>query len=236
MTSRMMKFVIPATLAGTAILWSQDQGGKQMLQQRITELKQSIAQNKAKLQKYQWTETTQLSLKGEVKKTQQKLCRYGPDGQVQKTPIGEPAPPPKEKRGLRGKIVEKKVDELKDYMERVANLVSRYVPPDPQKIQACFQAGNANLNLSSGGAAALALTNYVKTGDQVTFDFNRTAKKLESYKVNTYLDSPQDAVDLTAQFSSLPDGTNYVSSSVLNAPAKKIQINIKNSDYTPVSQ
>ena len=36
-------------------------------------------------------------------------------------------------------VVEKKVGEMKEYMERVAALVPEYVPPNPQKIQA---AGN----------------------------------------------------------------------------------------------
>jgi len=40
------------------------------------------------LLQYQWTGTTQLTLKGDQKPPTQNSCRYGPDGQVQKTPIG----------------------------------------------------------------------------------------------------------------------------------------------------
>ena len=235
MFNRITPLAVSATFISAVILWAQNPNAKEILRQRVAELKQSIAANKAKQQKYYWTETTQISLKGEVKKEVQKICRFGPDGQVQKTPILDPsASAPKEKRGLRGKIVEKKVGELQDYMERVGSLVRWYVPPNPQKIQACVQAGHANLNLSSGGPASLTLTDYYKAGDQITFNFDRTEKRLESYVVNSYLDTPGDAVDVTAQFSSLPDGTNYVAQSVLNASAKKIQVTTTNSNYTLV--
>src|ERR1700751_6149147 len=56
-------------------------------QEKIAALKQSLADNQAALKQYTWTETTQISLKGEGKKQEQKQCQYGPDGKVQKTPI-----------------------------------------------------------------------------------------------------------------------------------------------------
>lgn len=34
---------------------------------------------------------------------------------------------------MKKEIVEKKVDEMKDYMQQVAALIHQYVPPDPQK-------------------------------------------------------------------------------------------------------
>ena len=44
--------VLPALiLAVSPVLWSQDQAA---IQQRVAELKQSIAANRAKLTKYQW--------------------------------------------------------------------------------------------------------------------------------------------------------------------------------------
>jgi hypothetical protein len=139
-------------------------------------------------------------------------------------------------RGLKGKIVEKKVDELKDYMERVGSLVRRYIPPDPQTMQASFQAGKANLDRSGDGIASLMFQDYAKQGDKVTFAFNTAAKKLQSYTVNTYLDNRQDVVTLTAEFSSLPDGTSYVAHTLLSATGKQIVLNTTNSNYKPVGQ
>jgi hypothetical protein len=135
---------------------------KAALQKRVAELKESVAANKAKLAQYQWTETTTILLKGEVKKTDQSLCKYGPDGKVQKTPMGAPAPPPQQegRHGrLKEKMVEKKVGELKDYGAQLKSLIGEYVPPDRDKIQAAFQAGNASIT-PEGGVTSLVFNNY----------------------------------------------------------------------------
>ena len=41
---------------------------------------------------------------------------------------------------------------------------------------------------------------------------------------------------MTNQFASLPDGTNYVQQTVVNATAKQIQIKTTNSGYSLVAQ
>src|SRR5580765_6745327 len=66
--------------------------------QDIAAIQQSMAQNAQKLHQYQWIETTQLTLNGDQKPPTQDSCQYGPDGQVQKTPIG---PPPEQPSGGR---------------------------------------------------------------------------------------------------------------------------------------
>ena len=102
--------------------------------ERIAALKQSIAENQAALKTYKWTEATEISLKGEVKKREQKECRYGPDGKVQKTPIGGgDAAEKKEEKGGGGRrggggavkkvVVKNKVEDMKEYMEKAAALV-----------------------------------------------------------------------------------------------------------------
>jgi hypothetical protein len=212
---------------------------KAALQARVAELKESVAANKAKLAKYQWTETTTILLKGEVKKTETSTCVYGPDGKVQKTPVGAPAPAPQQEGGRRGgrmkeKIVEKKVDELKDYGARLKSLIGEYVPPDRDKIQAAFQAGNASVT-PSGGVTSLVLNNYYKPGDKMTFAF--AAKKISNINVNTYLDDPKsDIVTLAVTFASLPDGTNYSASTDLKAEGKNMEIKTQNSNYQKIGQ
>ena len=126
------------------------------LQQKLAAVKQSAAENKQKLHQYQWTETTQLTLKGDAKPPSQKLCQYGPDGQVQKTPIG---PPPEQPSGgrLKQRVIEKKKAEMTDYMDDVKGLLSMYVPPDPQNMERAFQAGKVSIN-PAGGLVNLIFT------------------------------------------------------------------------------
>jgi hypothetical protein len=73
-----------------------------MVQEKVVALKQSLAQNHAALKQYGWTETTEISLKGEVKKREQKECHYGPDGKVVKTSIAEGDQPQEQKEQAGG--------------------------------------------------------------------------------------------------------------------------------------
>lgn len=199
---------------------------KQQLQQKLAAVKQSIDQSQALLRQYTWTETTEVSLKGEVKKREQNECRYGADGKVEKTPIGADGQQTEsrgKKRGLKGRIIEKKVEEMQEYMDRVGSLVRRYVPPDPQAMQAAFQSGKAAIN----PAGSLTFAGYAKPGDSVTITFDPAAMRLRDVKVNSYLDSqqdPEDKVTLEIRFSNLPDGASFAEETLLIAAAKQIQI------------
>jgi hypothetical protein len=112
------------------------------LQQRLAEIKQSTASNQQKLHKYQWTETTQVTLKGEPRPPKQSLAHYGPDGKVQKTPIGAPQPQQQQQSGrggrLKQKIIEKKKEEFQEYGEQIKNLIGLYLPPDHKKCKMPF--------------------------------------------------------------------------------------------------
>lgn len=199
------------------------------LQQKLAAVKQAAAENKQKLQQYQWTETTQLTLKGDPKPSSEKLCQYGPDGQVQKTPIG---PPPQQPSGgrLKQRVIEKKKGELQEYMEEVKGVLSMYVPPEGQRMQQAYQSGNLSLN-PAGGVLNLIFRNYAQPGDQMTLTFDPGTKRITGVSVNTYMGDAKDAVTLQVQMGSLPDGTNYAQQTILNATAKQLVVTTTNSNY-----
>jgi hypothetical protein len=219
-------------LALSSPAFSQEAGANPELQQKVGALKQSVAQNQQALRRYTWTEKMETIFKGETKSTKFSQCQYGPDGTVQKTPLGAAQPPPQKQRGVKGKIIEKKKDEMKDYMERVASLIKRYVPPEGSQMQESFQSGKAALQPSGGGIVTLVFRDYAKAGDTVKLTFDAAAKKIQGYDVNTYLDAPEDVVTLKVAFDSLPDGTNYVAQSILDATAKQVQIRTTSSGYS----
>ena len=203
-------------------------------------VKESLAQNQTRLRTYTWVETTQVSMKGEVKKQEQKQCFYAADGKVQKTPIGAaPASPAKQPAGgggrrggrVKEKIVESKVDDLKDYMERVVALVHQYVPPDPQKIQDAQTAGSLSAQ-PTGAVVNLSIKNYLKPGDLVAIGFDTQGKQLSSYNVQSFVEKPkEDDVKLAVTFGRLEDGTSHPQQILLDATAKKIQVKVTNSGY-----
>ncbi len=208
-------------------------GGSPELQQKLAALKQSAAANKQRLHHYQWVETQQITLKGEQKPERVFECQYGPNGQVVKTPMGAP-PQQNERQGgkLRQRIVEKKTDEMKDYMQQVQSLLSLYVPPNPQLMQQAFQQKNVSMQKTMGSnLAQLVFKSYAKPGDQMTIAFDTTTKKMSTINVNTYMDAPNDTVTLAVQMASLPDGTNYAQQTVLNATQKQIQVTTTNAKY-----
>ncbi len=209
------------------------------MQQKVAALKQAAAENKQKLHQYQWVETTQLTLKGEQKPEKVSQCSYGPNGQVQKIPLG--APPQQQQQGgrqggrLKQHVVEKKTEEMKDYMQQVQSLLSLYVPPNPQLIQQAIQQKNVSIDKDMGASGVnVVFKNYAKPNDQMTIGFNPSTKKISTINVNTYMEEPKDAVTLAVQMASLPDGTNYAQQSVLNATAKQIQVTTTNSNYAKI--
>ena len=206
-------------------------------QERAAAIKEAVAKNQAALKQYSWVETTEISLKGEVKKKEQKQCSYGADGKIQKTAMPGAAPAPAQpaqqgggRRGGRVKeaVVENKVEDLKDYMEKVAALVHEYVPPDPQKIQAAQAAGTVAVE----PAGALNIASYLKPGDLLSIGFDMAAKKILTYKVNSYVEKPkEDDVTLNVTFGRLTDGTSYPQEVVLNVAAKNIKVKVTNSGH-----
>ncbi len=228
---RLTLLIVAAMLAAVIPAYAQA-GSSAELQQKVAAVKQSAAENQQKLHQYQWTETTQLTLKGDAKSPTQAMCQYGPDGKVQKTPLGPPPAPPSGGR-MKQKIVANKKEEMQDYMGQVKSLLALYVPPDPQRMQQAFQSGKASvIPNASSGVAQIAFKDYAQPGDQFTLSFNAAAKKISSVNVNTYMDDPKDTVTLAVQFASLPDGTNYAEKTVLDATAKKLVVTTTNSGYT----
>jgi hypothetical protein len=202
------------------------------LQQKLAAVKQSIAENQQRLHQYQWVETTQLTLKGDAKPPNQFMCQYGPDGTVQKTPMGPPPESPSGRR-IKQRIIEKKKEEMQEYMGEVKGLLGMYVPPDPQKMAQAYQAGKVSLS-SAGGRVNLVFTDYAFPGDQMTLSFDSSARKIANLNVNTYMGAVKDAVTLQVQMASLPGGTNYAQQTVLNASAKQLVVTTTNSNYQKI--
>jgi len=199
------------------------------LQEKVAAVKQAAAENKQRLQQYTWIETTQLTLKGDPKPPTQNSCRYGPDGQVQKTPMG---PPPQQPSGgrMKQRIIEKKKEEMKDYMQDVKGVLAMYVPPDPQRMQQAYQSGNVALN-PVPSAVNLVFANYAQPGDKMSLTFDTAAKKITTLNIDTYMGEAKDKVTLQVQMGSLPDGTSYAQQTVLNSSAKNLSVTTTNSNY-----
>jgi hypothetical protein len=203
------------------------------LQERVAELKESMARNKQSLGQYTWVEQVNISLKGEMKKQEHFQVRLGPDGKPQKTSLDPPSDGSSESGGrLKRHVVAKKKEEYKEYAEQMKALAQQYVPPDKEAIQQAYAQGN--IMMGPAGAPTeikLVFHNFVKPQDSMTLVFDKAQKQLLSLQIASYMDDPKDAMNLTVQFSRLPDGTSHVSGMVIDGVSKELNIATQNSNY-----
>lgn len=210
-------------------VWAQNP----QVQERLAEVKESAARNKQSLAHYSWQEQQTIAIKGDVKDTKMYQVHLGPDGKPQKIETENlPESSGGRKHGLVHQVKEKKGEEYKEYGQQIAALAQQYAQPDPQKLQQAFQQGN--VMFGSAGAPSdvkMVISNYIKPNDKVTLIFNRQAKAIQSVNVATYLIDPKDAVNIGAQFSQLPDGTNHVASTQTKGESKDLLVTTQNSNY-----
>jgi hypothetical protein len=205
------------------------------LQEKLAAIKQSSAANKQALAHYTWQEQQTISLKGEVKKTEQFQVRIGPDGQQQKTALNPQAPAEPSGGRIKRRIVEKKTDEFQEYGQQIAALGKQYAQLDPQKLQQAYQQGNVSMQPEgAAGTVSLIIKSYLKPNDSMTMVFNQQQKAVQSVQVASYLSSPSDAVTIAVQFAKLPDGTNHVATMQVNGVSKQLGVQIQNSMYQPI--
>jgi hypothetical protein len=204
------------------------------IQARLAELKESLARSKEQLAHYSWTEQDIISLKGEDKKEELFDVRLGPDGKPQKTNLDPNTMSDEERhrRGLRARIVEKKKEEYKEYADSMKNLMQQYVPPDKSLLEQAYQRGNVMIGPAGvPDEVKLVVTNYVKPQDSMTLVFDKSQKRLLSLNISSYLDDPSDAVKLNVEFAKLPDGTNHISTLIIDGVKKELSVAVTNSNY-----
>jgi len=224
--SRALFFAL-AILLSTAFATGQMTGGGAALTEKV-------AENSRKLKQYTYKQTTQVYLRGELRRTQVAQVHYDSSGEKvlvpQESPDAQPAQA-QARRRLGGRIIEKKIeeqkDEMKEYVERLVGLVGQYLPPNPERLKAA--APNAQTSMSESGDARIALKGYLKPGDMMTLAVDPSSKQLNQIVINSTLD--EDPVSFVVNFARLKDGTNYPSLTTVQSPAKQLELRVITSDY-----
>lgn len=202
------------------------------MQQKVTDIKAAMAANKQMLAQYTWQEVETISIKGSAKDTKTYQVRLGPDGKQQKSLLNDQkAQSDGGREGrLKKRVVEHATDEYQQYGQQIGALAKQYTTPNPQAIEQARAQGNISLQ-PGAGTISLVIKNYMKPNDSVTFTLDEATKSPLSVTIASYLNDPKDAVNISAQYAKLPDGTNHVSSVEINGVSKQLQITEQNSNY-----
>ncbi|HRP96464.1 MAG TPA: hypothetical protein PL143_09465, partial [Rhodocyclaceae bacterium] len=76
---------------------------------------------------------------------------------------------------------------------------------------------------------------YAKRGDSMTLEFDKETHKIRRLDIHTYMETPQDAVTLSVDFATLPDGTSHASRTVFDAKGKDLHVVSTNSNYKKIA-
>jgi hypothetical protein len=206
------------------------QGLDPKLTAEVAAIRAELARNTLALHRYTWTERTQVLANGEVQSSNDAGCRYDADGQVLKESLGTAIEQDKANGISKRPMVRKKAD-LQDYIQRTIGMMSYYVPPKPEQLDAMLARGDASLEHSEPGKSRIRFKDYYQRGDSMTFTYDPASKALLSLTVLSTLGNPKDPVTLEAVFETLPDGVNHLAATTVIAKKKKIEVKTRNVSY-----
>jgi hypothetical protein len=229
--TRLFSLVIALNLLSHS--YGQAPAPPQGLQEKVQAMQQAASQNEQRLHRYQWIETTTITLNGRAKPARQAICKYGPSGNIIKTPIGTPEKPPQVAGGpLRAQIEERRIMQAEQELAAVKELTAMYLPLNPMVLRQALHSRRVDLEHPPSGDNALVINDYAKPGDRLSLELNTQTLQLRGIAVRSYFTSNGDTYQATVQFAILGDGTVYPSSTTIEAPLKRLSITTVNSSFS----
>jgi hypothetical protein len=227
-----MRICLVASILLLQVLFSHEsraQNGDPGLIQEVTAVRNAAMRDLAALRDYSWEEETTVSIKGSVKSTSSKFCRYVA-GELTKTPLlpgqeGTPASAISKRH-----LVRQKAD-MEDYVRRAINTIHDYVPMKPDRLQYLLENGQVLMGLSGTNKYEFRIRSYFQEGDTLVFTYDPSTKALVRINIVSNLGTPKDPVTVEAAFEALPDGVNHLATVVLVAKSRNVQVNLRNLNY-----
>lgn len=194
----------------------------------VQQFGQAAKANAVALKAYSWKMRVAVTLKGQAKPAKLFQMRYDRDGKLQKTELTAAAPPPPKQRGLRGRMLKRKVAEAKEYAADLAELCKGYLAPSAEVLQAFF--ARATTAQTPGGTLQLSADGVISPGDRLTYEIDAQTHALRRIAFHATLDG--DPVDGSVEMSSVPGGgPNYAARTIVKAPGKNLMATIENYEY-----
>jgi len=202
---------------------------------RLEAVKQSLATSMAALKQYEWSQKVAVSLKGEEKARKDYKCSYGADGKLQKVPAAAAAEESKKKRGLRGKAVENKKEEIDAALKASMALLDQYTPLEAARLQTAKSTGNVSVSVpGADNRVRITIKNYLKPGDVVELEVDGAKNTLQSVSIASTMEKEDAKGPVAAKvtYAAMADGTLYPAQQVLDLKAQSLKIDVENSGYS----
>lgn len=199
----------------------------------MAQVKQNLETSMQNLKGYEWLETTTIFKDNEAKSKTQNQCYYDVNNKLVKVPTGASSGgDEKQARGLRGKIVENKKEEMSAFVKQCIAKVHEYLPPNPAKLQSTYAAGKTSIQvLEPNKKFRLDFSDYLQAGDKLGVAIDKEKNLLTGINVDTYVEKPENKVSFSIRYALLPDGTQYPEETLMVLPSEGLKVVIKNEGY-----
>jgi hypothetical protein len=202
-------------------------------QQQGTALMTTMAANAQQLRQYTFKQRTEMYHKGELKNVRLDEIHYSASGERVSIPLNEQrAQSDVPRHGPGHRIIAKKMAEekekMKEYVDRLISLASRYLGGDPSKLQAAL----ATAEVTTGGGSnqvRFRIRDYVKPGDTMTMSFDSATKRPTTTEIDTSLDGAP--VTITSASDQIREGPSYPAKTVLKSDERQLEIRLLTYDY-----
>jgi hypothetical protein len=202
--------------------------------QRSTETLQVLAavglqmgENMQALTGYTFQQRTAVQINGEPKGVTLVQIAFGPDHRPMATTLSSP---PDDVSGgpLMRRIKERKMEEAKGEIEQAVQLSNSYLMLNQESLQQLGRLAQVWMS-PDGRSVKLVASGFQQPGDQVTIICDGATKRQKETQVTTNIfDGPMTII---AQYQTLSTGLNYNTQTVINVPAKGLQITINTYNY-----
>jgi hypothetical protein len=183
--------------------------------------------NNAKLKSYIWKLKLDGYVNKELKVTTLTEMKFGPDGKLVATPI-DAKTTVKAKPGIRGNMQKSAAEDNAEYIQKAAEVMAQYAYMSKGQLVDFFDKATVT---SDGKLITAKAQNALQAGDELTILIDPATNLFvrKTFKAKSGADPIEGTVDY-ATFTTT--GINHVAKCYLMMPAKAMQVNTENIDYT----
>jgi hypothetical protein len=183
--------------------------------------------NNVKLKQYIWKLKLDGYVNKELKVTTLTEMKFGPDGKLVATPI-DAKTTVQAKPGVRGRMQQSAAEDNVEYMAKAADVMAQYAYMSKGQLVDFFDKATVT---TDGKVITATAKNVMQAGDEMTILIDPVTHLFirKTFKAKSGADPIEGTIDY-ATFTTT--GINHVAKCYLMMPAKAMQVNTENIDYT----